>query len=118
MLSDPQSITIDGTAISLPRFLTGTQEGRFGAANTRLTVESTTKSQRIRTVARLSQQKVTTDPLVATTNVAVDDSVSLTINRPVSGFSDAEVEKQVVGFIAWLTAGTNANLKKILAGEN
>jgi len=44
--------------------------------------------------------------------------VSLTINRPLEGYSDTEIEKIVVGFIAWLQAGTNANLKKIIAGEN
>lgn len=118
MLADPQSITIDGAAISLPRVLTGTSEGKFQNLNSSISVETTAKNSRIRTVARLAQQKVTADPLVASTNVMVNDSIALTINRPASGYSDSDVEKQVVGFINWLTASTNANLKKIIAGEN
>lgn len=118
MLADPQSITIDGAAISLPRTLTGTREGLFATQNTRLSVETTAKNARVRTVARVEQSKVTADPLVASTNVLVQDSVAITINRPSSGFSDDDVLKQVVGFLNWLTASTNANLKKIIAGEN
>lgn len=118
MLADPQSITIDGDAITLPRVLTGTREGKFETFNAGISVETTAKNSRIRTVARFDQTKVTADPLVSTTNVVVNDSIALTINRPASGFSDDEVLKQVVGFIAWLTAGTNANLKKVIGGEN
>lgn len=119
MLADPQSITIDGTAISCARNLTGTDLGRFNAANGQTTLEvQTSRSGRVRSVARLRQTKVTADPLVATTNVVVSDTIALTINRPLEGYSDADVEKQVVGFIAWLTASTNANLKKLIAGEN
>lgn len=118
MLADPQSITIDGVTKTLPRILTGTQEGRFADANTSISVESTSKNGRVRTVARLHAVKVTSDPLVSTTNILVDDSIALTFNRPTSGFSDADVLAQVKGFIAWLSASTDANLKKIIAGEN
>lgn len=118
MLADPQVVTIDGSAITLPRTLTGTAVGKFATFNTELTSESTVKNGRIRSVTRLSQVKVTADPLISTTNVVVNDSISLTINRPTQGFSDDDVLKQVVGFLNWLTASTNANLKKIIAGEN
>lgn len=119
MLADPQSITIDGTATSCGRVLTGTELGRFVAPNQSVSLEvQTSRSGRLRTVARLRSQKVTSDPLVSSTNVVVSDTIALTINRPLEGFSDADIEKQVVGFFGWLTAGTNANLKKILAGEN
>lgn len=119
MLADPQSITIDGTTASCGRVLTGTDLGRFVSGDQKTSLEvQTSRSGRTRTVARLRVSKVTSDPLVATTNVMVSDTIALTINRPLEGFSDADVEKQVVGFIAWLTASTNANLKKIIAGEN
>lgn len=118
MLADPQSITIDGTAKSLPRVLTGTREGLFETFGTSISVETTAKNGRARTVARLSQTKVTADPLVTTTNVVVSDSIALTINRPTQGFSNDEILKQVKGFVGWLTAATDANLIKIIAGEN
>lgn len=118
MIADPQSITIDTVTHSLPRILTGTREGLFRNASVGISVETNAKNGRVRTVARFDETKVTTDPLVSTTNVIVNDSIALTINRPVSGFTDDMVLKQVTGFITWLTAGTNANLKKIIAGEN
>lgn len=119
MLADPQSITIASSAVPCARVLTGTSLGKFEGANTTLEVESDVqKNGRRRHVARLRQQKVTTDPLVSTTNVQVSDTIALTINRPALGYSDTEVLEQVTGFIAWLTDDTDANLKKILAGEN
>jgi hypothetical protein len=55
---------------------------------------------------------------VGSVNIRVNDYVSLNINRPSDGFTDADLLAQVKGFIGWLTASTDANLKKIIAGEN
>jgi hypothetical protein len=44
--------------------------------------------------------------------------VSFTVDRPLSGVTDAVVEAHASALIAWLTANTNANLKKLIAGEN
>lgn len=118
MFSDPQIVKIDTVDISLPRVLTGTPQGAFVSQNgtTDLSVE-TKRGNVVRHVVRLTQRKVTQDPLT-TTNVAVFDQIELRINRPKDGFLDAEVEKQVLGLVTWLTASTNANLKKLIAGEN
>lgn len=119
MLADPQSITIASNTLTLPRKLTGTDLGQFRDSDNRIEVQtSAQKNGRVRTVVRLVQQKVTTDPLVSTTNVVVGDTIALTINRPSAGYSDADVLAQVKGMIAWLTASSDAVLKKIIAGEN
>lgn len=119
MLADPQSITIGATTLTLPRKLTGTDLGQFKDSDNRVEIQtSAQKNGRIRTVVRFVQQKVTTDPLVSTTNVMVSDTIALTVNRPASGFSDADVLAQIKGLIGWLTASTDATLKKIIAGEN
>lgn len=118
--ADPQNITVDGTAVVLNRVYTGTEDGRFvssdGAYRAEI-VPSNTKNRLSRS-ARLYNSKTTADPLVGSTNVRVGDMVSLTINRPIDGYSDEEILKQVTGFITWLTGSTNANLKKLIAGEN
>lgn len=117
--TDPQTITIDAVAISLPRVLTKSGTGQFTAADgtTQLEVLPVNGKTKVRTV-RLRNSKVTSDPLVTTTNVRVTDLVSVTIIRPLDGYTDEEILKQVSGLFAWFTAGTNANLKKFIAGEN
>lgn len=116
--SDPQSITISGTAISLPRIPSGNKKGIFATSDLKTRIEVDPKvGNRVSVSARLYQNKVVTDPLVTTTNVVVGDMVSLTINKPIAGYTDDDILAQVTGFIAWLTAGTNANLKKLIAGE-
>lgn len=117
--ADPQTITIDGTAHSLARTYTGTNMGLFEGPDgtVRTEIIPTNGKSKVR-IARLRNTKITSDPLVTTTNVRVTDVISLNIVRPNDGFTDDEVIKQVTGFFTWLTAGTNANLKKLVAGEN
>lgn len=118
--ADPQSVTVDGTAVSLNRVFTGKPDGQFVSSDSAYKIElvSSNSKSRISRTARLYNTKTTADPLVGSVNVRVGDMVSLTINRPIDGYSDDEILKQVTGFIAWLQAGTNANLKKLIAGEN
>jgi len=118
--SDPQTVTIDGVAIATSRVYTGTPVGSFVSADakTKLSFDPRGTAKRRRSVVRLNQEKVTADPLVSTTNVRVGDMISFTVDRPFEGYSDAEVLKQATGLITWLTASSNANLIKLIAGEN
>lgn len=117
--ADPQSITIDGVTTSLPRVLTNNGQGLFISAdgNVQLEVVPKTGTTKSRTI-RLRTSKITSDPLVSTTNVRVKDLITLTIIRPLDGYSDAEILKQVKGLIGLLTASTDAALIKLIAGEN
>ncbi len=119
--SDPQSITI-GTvpgAVSLPRTNTGSAVGTFTNydAKTKLSVQ-TNYGKRTRREARVDFTKIVTDPLVSTTNVIVSGTVRLNIDVPPSGFSVTEQKDLAVALLTWLTASSNANLLKVLAGEN
>lgn len=118
MLADPQNITPSVGAKVANRTLTGTSLGRFVAGDGSVQLEVQTEpGKRIRSVARLVENKISADPLTAT-NVRVGQTIALTINRPLDGFSEADVLTSVKAFITWLTASTDANLKKIIAGEN
>lgn len=119
-LSNDQSITVGADTISLARVFTGKAAGHFVSSDgeSQIDVSPAFSGGRSHRAVRFSQKKTTADPLVGSVNVRVNDYVSLNINRPVDGFSDADVLAQVKGFIGWLTAGTDANLKKIIAGEN
>lgn len=115
--TDPQSVTISGTAVSLPRVLTGTQVGNFVSADgvDNLTVDPRGTSKRRRNVARHYRNRAITINGVAANDKSM---VSFTIDRPQAGVSDADIEAQASGLLTWLTAGSNANLKKLIAGEN
>lgn len=118
-LTDPQSVTLNSSAVSLPRVLTDTGVGTFTNydAKTRMRVNHT-YGRRTRRNVRLDLSKITADPLVASTNREVSASVGFWVDLPVSGFSAADLEDLSKGILTWLTASSNANLKKVLAGEN
>lgn len=118
MLADPQNITPSVGAKVANRTLTGTDLGRFVASDGSVSLEvQTAPGNRIRTVARLVENKISPDPLTDA-KTRVGQTIALTINRPMDGFSEADVLTSVKAFISWLTASTDANLKKIIAGEN
>lgn len=120
-LSDPQSVTI-GTvpgAISLPRVNSGNAVGTFSNYDLKTNLKvSTTYGKRNRRSARLDYSKVVTDPLVSTTNVIAAGSVYIVIDVPPTGFSASEQKDLTLALLNWLTASTNANLIKVIAGEN
>lgn len=117
--NDPQSITINAVARSLPRFLNGTQVGQFNSADgvTQLTIDPKGTRTRRSNKVSIRENVNVTDPVTGLTKV---ESHSFTIisNRPLTGVSDVVAEQLAAGVIAWLTASTNANLKKVLGGEN
>lgn len=117
--NDPQSITIDGATSSLPRFLTGTTVGQFTSSDASivLSVEPAATKQRRSSKASVRKAISVTDPVTGLTRNETH-SITIISNRPLTGVSDADAEKLAAGFISWLTASTNANLKKLLAGEN
>lgn len=120
-LSDPQSVTIGTTpgAVSLPRVNAGSNVGTFSNYDAKTTLKvQTNYGKRTRREARLDFSKIVTDPLVSTTNVLVSGTVRLNIDVPPTGFSAAEQKDLAVALLTWLTASSNANLIKVIAGEN
>jgi len=120
-LADPQSVTI-GTApgaVSLPRTGLDMTEGAFLSSdgNTKFAV-SHQYNKRKRHLVRLDFQKIAADPLVSSTNVIYGMSAYIVIDVPLTGFTVSE-QKDVVGALAgYITAGSYANIIKILGGES
>lgn len=117
--NDPQSTTIAGTTTSLPRILTGTTVGSFKSADgtIELTIDPRGTAKRRRNVVRLYVKKEVEDALTGLTTVQ-GYMVSVTVDRPLNGITDADVEAAATALFTWNTASTNANLKKLAAGEN
>jgi hypothetical protein len=116
MLIDPQSVTINAVATSLPKVGgNGTTSNiyRSSDGNTLLTTKQNTTGKRFRREVRLEQKKVATDPFTAQTG-EIGFSVYLVIDEPRSGFVDSEIGYVIEALKAWLTS---ANYNKVLGGE-
>jgi len=104
MLTDPQSITINGVAISLPRVsvgdLTSTYQSADGSTAIRI---SHTASGRERSLVRLDQNKIGADPFLSTVSKTYLESVYLVVDRPFNGagFTDTETSQAIAGFLAY-----------------
>lgn len=117
-LADPQSITL-GSAVSLPRIHTGDMSAQYVAADgtASILVSHVVKSARKRSLVRADRKKVSANVLTDVKS-EIAAVVNISIDRPVTGFTEAELIELVTGAFSWLTAGTNANLKKVLGLES
>lgn len=116
MLADPQSVTINAVATSLPRTTAGPTSNVYTSAdgNTSMTTKQNVSSTRFRREVRLSQQKIAADPISAT-NAVSGVSVYLVVDEPRNGvFSDTEIGYLIDALKTWLSS---ANYNKVLGGE-
>jgi hypothetical protein len=116
MLTDPQTITIDSVEISLPRVETAGTKSIYRAAdmNTTFTVSHQTTKTRARRMIRIDKREVVADPLTAE-NDYEEASIYLVVDEPLYGFSDADLDLIIDGFLAWFTSG---NISKVLGSEH
>jgi hypothetical protein len=116
MLADPQSVTVNAVAISLPRTSQGATVNTYTSADgkTVMTTKQNITSARFRREVRLSQTKIAADPISAV-NKESGFSVYLVVDEPRSGvFSDAEIGYVIDALKTWLSS---ANYNKVLGGE-
>lgn len=119
MLSDPQSVTIDGTAHSLPRVAAGVNAGSFASNDSVVTLGvQHTYGKRTRRHIKLTHSKIAADPLQPTNNLRLSMSCGLTIDVPNDGYSVADMKKVVDGFLAKLAASSGAIITQIGGGES
>lgn len=117
--ADPQTVTIGATPYTLPRVASGQDSGAFGSNDgTVLLAVSHAYGKRIRRNIKVSQSKISADPLVPSQNVRSSMSVYMVVDHPVNGYTVAEVKAVVDAFTAYLTASTGAKVTQLLGGEN
>lgn len=103
MFTDPQVVTVNAVAHSMPRVeVKGTSAIYQKADETyKLTLSHTKQKDRIRSMVRIDFRAVVADPITA-----VNDYETLSfyfvIDRPVVGFSQTQVEQLITGLEAWL----------------
>lgn len=117
--SDPQSVTIAGSAISLPRVGSAENAGSFKSNDglTQLAVSSS-YGKRIRRTARLTSSKVAADPFTTGLNQRFSITAYLVVDHPVTGYTVQQQKDVVDALTAYLTASTGAKVTQLLGGEN
>lgn len=115
MLADPQSVTINSVATSLPKTNNGPTQNIYTSADgvTSMTTKQNVTAARFRREVRLSQHKVVADPITGL-NKDLGLSVYFVVDEPRSGFSDTEIGYLIDALKAWLTS---TNYNKVLGGE-
>lgn len=117
MLADPQSVTINAVANSLPRTVQPSPTSNaYSLADRTLTlvVGNQMNGKRNRFSPRLNFRKIAADPFAPSINQEYTGSVYLVIDAPPTGFTNTELKNYVKGLTGWLT---DANIDKVLGGE-
>lgn len=103
--ADPQSITVNTVAKSMPRIessgLSSTYSKDDGTFKLQISHQRTAK-QRVRSMTRVDQRAVVADPLTSVNDYETL-AVYLVIDRPEVGFSATEVDYLVQALKGWAT---------------
>jgi len=116
--ADPQSVTINAIAKTLPRISSGTNSGSFAKddGEVKLSISHTT-NKRVRRLIRLDHRKITTDVLNPTINTQYGMNCYLVVDVPIVGYTVAEQKQVVDGLTGYLTASSGARVTQLLGGE-
>lgn len=116
-LADPQSLTVDGNSVSLPRTGLSLVEGSFRDATGQinLTVQHNGSKNRRRHVVKVQKTDIVSDPLIPSQNIPTSYSAHLVVDVPVSGVTIEDAQDIADALVAWATP---TNIAKVLAGES
>jgi hypothetical protein len=116
--ADPQTITINAVAQTLPRTGQGPSSGTFQKddGTVKLSILQNV-GKRYRRSARVDHSKIAPDPFTTTQSVPVGMSVYLVVDVPKIGYTIAEQKQVIDGFVAYLSASSGARITQLLGGE-
>lgn len=111
MFTDPQSITVNAVAQSMPRVETNGRKSVYqkGDETFTLTLSHTRSGDRLRSMARVDQKAIVPDPLTSVNDYETL-SVYLVIDRPDAGFTSTQLDQLITGFKSWLDSTAVAKL--------
>lgn len=118
MFADPQTVTIDGSPITLPRVSTQGRTSTYESADGAYTFTiSHVNGKRCRSVVRIDHNKIAADVLNPQTQRPYSMSTYLVVDTPLNvGFTDAEIANDVSGLLA--AVGSAGFLDKFLGQES
>lgn len=117
--ADPQTVTVNAIALTLPRTGYLPTSGVFTTADglSKLTISDTYGAKRTRRTARWDFAKIAADPLISAQNIRYTGSMYIVVDQPITGYTVAELKLQSDGFLAYLTASSGAKMTQLLGGE-
>jgi hypothetical protein len=115
-LADPQSVTVSGTATSLPRTGLALKEGSFTDATGQVILSvQHDNGRRVRHVVKLKKSAIVSDPLVPAQNQNVSYSAHIVLDAPINGVTNADLLAIGKALVAW---SSDANLTAVIAGQS
>jgi hypothetical protein len=117
--ADPQTVTINTVANTLPRVTTNGSASTYSKddGNVKLALSSA-YGKRTRRTARIDHRKTAADPLFPSQNAPYSMSTYIVCDVPVTGYPVTEQKQIVDALVAWLSASSGANITKLLGGES
>ncbi len=117
MFAEPQSVTVNAVAKSLPRVSFGDRKGTFSTSigDIGLTISHDLKSRNRRNV-RLDFAKTAADPLLDGVSRQYTMSAYVVVDHPKVGFDNTEVKNNLKALVDYLAIA--GNLDKIVGGES
>lgn len=117
MFSDPQTVTVNSVAKTLPRVSVGDRTATYESPADGLTFKIThVVGKRHRHTVRLDVVKTAADPLLDGVSKQYSMSSYVVIDAPPLGFSAAEQQLNVKALLDHVN--TLANTNKVIAGES
>lgn len=114
--ADPQSVTVDGTAVDLARTGQSLTEGSFKSADGKYELSiKHSFGTRYRHLAQLKLVDIVSNPLVPNQNVNVETHAHIVVDMPRNGLSSTQVADIADAIALWATP---ANIAKLVAGES
>jgi hypothetical protein len=120
-LADPQSITISGSTIPLPRTFSSGDESAYTSSDglVKLSVShNLVKQGRARRLLRIDHSKVASDPFKPSENVKVNMANYVVFDVPPAGYTNTEILAVYTGCKTLFTATSDAVITKLLGGES
>jgi hypothetical protein len=119
LFSDPQTVTINTVANTLPRVSVGDRRASYVKDDETVTLSiahAATNKGRVRRQVRLDLKKMASDPFIAGNQREVSCSIYLVIDEPDDAvFTNTELLNNSKGLLGWLS---DANVTKVIAGES
>lgn len=103
MFTDPQVVTVNAVAQSMPRISSDGRKATYqkNDQSYTMTISHIETKGRVRSMVRIDQRAIVPDPLTAVNDYETL-SVYLVIDRPLAGFTTVQVQQLATGFKTWL----------------